>query len=52
MKLTGIARRSLRYAVGGIVAVVLTTWPAAGQDGGEEKAAIAVANRINATIGL
>ena len=50
MKLTGIARRSLRYAVGGIVAVVLTTWPAAGQDGGEEKAAIAVAGSALAAI--
>jgi len=50
MKLTGIARRSLRYFVGGIVAVVLTTWPAAGQDGGEEKAAIAVAGSALAAI--
>ena len=50
MKLTGIARRSLRYGVGGIVAVVLTTWPAAGQDGGEEKAAIAVAGSALAAI--
>ena len=50
MTLSGIARRSLRYAVGGIVAVVLTTWPASGQDGGEEKAAIAVAGSALAAI--
>ena len=50
MTLTGIARRSLRSAVGGIAAVVLTTWPAAGQDGGEEKAAIAVAGSALAAI--
>ena len=50
MKLTGIARRSLRYAVGGVVAIVLTTWPASGQDGGEEKAAIAVAGSALAAI--
>src|SRR5262245_9798375 len=48
--LTGIPRRSLRYAVCGVVAVVLTTWPASGQDGGEEQAAIAVAASALAAI--
>ena len=50
MQLTGIAQRSLRYAVGLIVAVMLTAWPASGQDGGEEKAAIAVAGSALAAI--
>jgi len=45
MMSTRIGRRSLsRYIVGGVAALMLTTWPASGQVGGEEKAAIAVAD--------
>jgi ketosteroid isomerase-like protein len=51
MMLRGIGRRSLSiYAVGGVTAVMLTTWPASGQVGGEEKAAIAVAGSALAAI--
>jgi len=49
--MTEIGRRSLGgYAVGVVVAVVLATWPASGQTGGEEKAAIAVADSALASI--
>jgi SnoaL-like protein len=51
MKLSGMRRRlQSRYAVGGAVAVMLIAWPAAGQVGGEEKAAIAVAGSALAAI--
>ena len=51
MKWNGIWRRSLsRYAVGGVVAVMLTAWPVSGQVGGDEKAAIAVADSALAAI--
>ncbi|HTG99560.1 MAG TPA: nuclear transport factor 2 family protein [Vicinamibacterales bacterium] len=51
MKLTRIGRRSLkRYAIAGVTAVMLTTSPAAGQVGDEEKAAIAVAGSALAAI--
>src|SRR5215831_9109216 len=51
MKLTGIGRRSLiGYAVGGVAAVLLTTWPASGQIRSEEKAVLAVADSALAAI--
>lgn len=51
MTLIGISRRSLsRYIGGAAVAIVLATWPAAGQGGNDEKAAIAVADAALAAI--
>ena len=51
MKLTRIGLRSLkRYAIAGVTAVMLTTSPASGQVGDEEKAAIAVAGSALAAI--